>query len=114
MAEWWKTEGKVYSVKIDGSQLVGDHYFGNTCGVTFPDEQKEKEMKSLYEVFVVDLDHEVVQFKFVVVARTVESARMLAVHYGMGQGQGFPENEEVDLDDYDFIVHHLGSLSERE
>lgn len=103
-----------YTVNIDGQSLGAGYYFGEDCVVTFPDEQKEKEMKSLYEVFVVDLDHEVVQFKFVVVARTVESARMLAVHYGMGQGQGFPENEEVDLDDYDFIVHHLGSLSERE
>jgi len=100
-----------YTVNIDGQSLGAGYYFGEDCVVTFPDEQKEKKVKSLYKVFVVNLEREEVKFDIVTVARDKQQAKMLAVQYGY-QKNLFPD--DADLDNYGFVVQLIGEIPERE
>jgi hypothetical protein len=64
-------------------------------------KKKDKNMRHLYEVYIVDPETDVVQKLEGIVAATEKSAERKAI-----QGSNF----DKDLDDYDFIVVKLGDV----
>lgn len=89
-------------VQPDWSKLVQQYAYPQPhIDIVESENKKEEPMRGLYHVYVVDPESAEIVQDFVTVAKDADAARLKAA-------KKLPD--DVDLDDYDLIVDHVGAV----
>ena len=109
------TVGDYYPTTTDGSNWVawqGDTIYPPNDGWKSEYIQKEevKEMRGLFEVFVVDPKRGEIVYGDIVVAKDTETAMFKVLQEG---AKVIPLTDVYDLDELDFICNRLGDVRKK-